>query len=134
MRVTDTRTVNEKVICRHGPPYGADDPQTQERLLAWAKLYNLKYVPHDKCLCWLKTGRCQSECFDRNDWLDHVTGWIDQETGERVLISQPYDLDRDKVEELMADAEKFNLDFVIQSNGWYGHRTVCIVMRNRKAE
>jgi hypothetical protein len=61
--------------------------------------------------------------------MDHVSGWT--KDGERLLICQPYHIS--DVESLSHACEQFDLDAAIHGLGWYGHGTVCIELRPRKA-
>lgn len=105
-------------------PYGAND-QMEE----WAKERGLTYSERGRCLHWVSKGRCGvglcNDGHSSRDWMDHVSGWT--RSGERFLICQPYAI-RD-FESLDRACKDFDLDACVTGDGWYGHGTVCIVLR-----
>jgi hypothetical protein len=106
-------------------PYGAN-----AQMHRWMAEQGLDFAPRAHCLHWLAKGRCgMAVCrmSDGNrDYLDHVSGWIGKD-GERLLISQPYDITAFR--QLADDCSALGVKAVITGTGWYGHGTVCVWFR-----
>ncbi|PVZ07856.1 hypothetical protein C8D89_1109 [Actinomycetospora cinnamomea] len=66
-------------------PYGADDTEIQERMIAWARAHRLRLEKDRVCVKWLQTGRCPHSAHLKREWTDHVTGWT-RRGGRRSLF------------------------------------------------
>ena len=111
-------------------PYGPNvDVPARAAMLDWAEAYDLRLTDYDRCLHWLRAGRCTADhCLDHvAGWRDHVTGWSGP-GGVRVLVSQPYSLGSDDAATLAELGAEPGLTVQITGTGWYGHGTVFIAV------
>jgi|SRR5215831_5225188 len=121
-------------------PYGATradkDRDKQERLIAWAEAYKVRYSDRGQCLHWIATGRCSvGLCMEgrsnKHTWMDHVTGWV-RDGKPAFLIAQPYHISPHDCADLAQVSRDWDLDFDITGAGWYGHGTVMIKLWPRQ--
>ena len=111
-------------------PYGADDDP--DHFDKWLRERGWVFEPKARCLHWLKSGNCGPKTWHAHGqwhWMDHVSGYIDDE-GKRVLLLQPYELY--DINSLYFACAGFDLEAVINTDGWYGHGTFCIELRQKK--
>jgi hypothetical protein len=117
-----------KLVVRGDGPYGEN-----EYFKSWIKERSFRYLRGHQCLHWVSVGRCGvaycMDCHGSRRWMDHISCYIDEKNGERVLICQPYHFS--DVKSLAEACEKFNLRATVHGDGWYGHGTVCIELRRK---
>ncbi|OLM08331.1 hypothetical protein Ae505Ps2_6235 [Pseudonocardia sp. Ae505_Ps2] len=105
-------------------PYGANNPETRDRLLDWAEPLQLRYSEAGTCLHWIAKGRCAVQTCQEHarsrSWLDHVSGWT-RSGKPALLVAQPYGLDQDQLRDILGAAEQFGLEPRIDGTGWYGN-------------
>jgi hypothetical protein len=88
------------------------------------------------CLDWLINGKCSGSLTgcDAPPRHDHLSAWTDKESGDRILMSQPYGFfTEDLVETAKLCAEhgiKVSIDS--RTSWWYPGNTVGIAYRKAK--
>jgi hypothetical protein len=112
-------------------PYGIVTKDDEAAFDRWLAVYRRRYVPRARCLHWLKAGRCAVQIcragHRSQEWMDHVSGYVDEETGERILLAQPYHFT--DFASLTQVCEGFGLTATVDGHGWYGHSTTTISLR-----
>ena len=110
-------------------PYGPNvDVTARIRMLDWAEAHDLRLSHGNRCLHWLRTGRCAVTTCQLDPphyrWMDHVTTWT-RNGKPAVLVAQPYNLDADSFNDLAALSD-LGLTVEITRNSWYGHDTTFV--------
>lgn len=141
--LNDDLTARARELGIYDWPYGVGSRAEQAQMLEWAEGYHLRYTETDlQCPHWLIRGRSSGiagryskrgsyvyddmhhgECREKYG-LDHVTCWTHNRQ-PAVIVSQPYNLDENDLQELGALANE-DLRVYVHGHGWYGHGTVCV--------
>lgn len=107
-----------------------DNPAGQKEMLDWADHHGLRFSSTDRCLRWLRRGRCNDHlCVETREqyaWMDHVTAWT-QARHPAVIVAQPYALDAHALDQL-ADLRDDGLRVEIDGTGWYGRGTTFVAV------
>lgn len=116
-------------------PPGAEDRATQERMIAWAERWGLRYSAYGRCLHWLTRGQCTRV---RNDlcttglpylpWVDFTTGWT-RDRKPALLFAQPCCVRGDEID--MGAIQKqwaIRIRVTINGGGWYGPEVAAVFM------
>jgi hypothetical protein len=111
-------------------PYGAEDRETQQRVLEWARHYGMRYSPAGRCLHWLtQHGQCHEDICHGGEgsypWMDRLSGWTSG-SGPAVLLARPHSVSADDRGGMVAVARDWRLRVEVHSNGWYGQGTVAV--------
>lgn len=110
-------------------PYGAgNDESTFDK---WLSIFKLTYRPGHACVHWVAKGRCGvRNCRNMEfDWMDHPSSYF-TESRERIMLYQPYGIRTPDLISIQNTAKEFNLQILIDGDGWYGHGTVAIWLRS----
>jgi hypothetical protein len=116
-----------------GPAVGheprTDEPCPRCEVVAWAEWRHLRYCETGTCLHWLARGRCGVRvCLENATnyrWMANSTGWT-RNGKPHLLVCQPFGLGFEGLREIVAAAERFDLDVQIGGTGWYGYHTTFI--------
>ena len=120
-----------------GWPYGAHPPVARAALLDWAENLDVRLSrARRRCLHWINVGRCGvAECRENHSlhpWMDHVTCW-NRNGVAALLLAQPYQVTDDDHTDLADIANRFGLDVLLDTPGWYGHGTTAVQLRQPRA-